>query len=51
MPRRWNWMSKHFNQILTLLPFLHIGFYTAYCTQKTHKIRNRSMRILANIFE
>lgn len=29
MSHRWNWMSEHVNQILTLLPFLHIGFYTA----------------------
>jgi hypothetical protein len=29
MSRRWNWMSEHFNQILTPLPILHIGFYTA----------------------
>jgi hypothetical protein len=29
MSRRWSWMSERFNQILTLLPFLHIGFYTA----------------------
>jgi hypothetical protein len=38
MSRRWSWMSEHFNQILTLLPFLHIGFYTASTVFLAHSL-------------
>jgi hypothetical protein len=39
-------MSEHFNQILTLLPFLHIGFYTAYLDGKIATLEARMQTLV-----